>query len=124
VSKIPTPEANWGKDNSSLILTEQDKALPASITAPATDADKTRDQAVREATGKSTAALLQQLTEAETTGKTFLQTYVNPSRERALPGIEVPLGPLQDALETVQAQDPLSRPQGHGVCSRRPVRLR
>jgi hypothetical protein len=83
MSRNPSPEANWGKDNSSLVLGEQAKALPAAITKPIATDESDRDAAVRAATGKGTTELLQQLTEAEQTGKTFLTTYVNPARERS-----------------------------------------
>jgi hypothetical protein len=83
VSRNVSPEENWGKDNSSLILSEQDKALPASITKPVASEERDRDAACKAATGKTVSELLQQLTEAERDGKTFLQTYVNPARQRS-----------------------------------------
>lgn len=84
MSQHPAPEENWGKDNSSLILSEQDRSLPDAMKSGAEpeldDADL--DAACLDATGKSKTELLQLLTEAERDGKTFLQTFVNPARER------------------------------------------
>jgi hypothetical protein len=86
VSRNPTPEENWGKDSSSLVLAEQSKALPASIVASNDNVDSAESERDAQSTakiGKSNTELLQRLTEAERDGKTFLQTYINPARERS-----------------------------------------
>jgi hypothetical protein len=83
MGKHPAPEPNWGKDNSSLVLAEQNKALPEAMKKEAEEAPNAKvDERIKTATGKTQAELLHLLTDAETQGRTFLQTYVNPSRER------------------------------------------
>lgn len=84
MSRHPAPEENWGKDNSSLILAEQAKALPEELKKATVDQGSADlEAACMDVTGKSSTDLLQRLTEAERDGRTFLQTYVNPSRERS-----------------------------------------
>lgn len=85
MSRHPAPDENWGRDNSdSLVLTEQSKALPEKVKDGAVDTTAREiDDKVKAAVGKSQGELLDLLTEAERQGSTFLQTYVNPARERS-----------------------------------------
>ena len=83
MSNQVSPEAHWGRDNSdSLILQEQAKSLPASLTGTG-DVAETIDDQVRDACGKSPTELLQRLADCERDGKTYLEIYVNPARVRS-----------------------------------------